>query len=153
MTDKKQKKIEKVVKEFFKKTNFEVNFEVEQGREQDNAYSVLIETAEPQFLIGRGGRTLSDLQNLLGRIIRRVLEEPVFINLDINQYKENKTRYLKEMARGVADELAIKHQAKELPPMNGFERRVIHLALSERQDVITESRGIGEERRVVVKPA
>ena len=89
MTDKKQKKIEKVVKEFFKKTNFEVNFEVEQGREQDNAYSVLIETAEPQFLIGRGGRTLSDLQNLLGRIIRRVLEEPVFINLDINQYKEN----------------------------------------------------------------
>ena len=57
------------------------------------------------------------------------------------------------MARGVADESAIKHQAKELPPMNGFERRVIHLALSERQDVITESRGIGEERRVVVKPA
>ena len=156
MMDKKEKKIEKAVKEFFKKTSFEVDFEVRQEDRQegkDNSYSVLIETVEPQFLIGRGGRTLADLQNLLGRIIRKRLEEPVFINIDINQYKENKTRHLKETARETADQVAISQEARELPPMGSFERRVIHLALAERQDVITESRGIAEERRVVVKPA
>ena len=40
-----------------------------------------------------------------------------------------------------------------LEPMNAFDRRTVHLALQEYPDIITESTGAGEERRVVIKPA
>ncbi|MCD6402414.1 hypothetical protein J7L36_00985, partial [bacterium] len=75
-----------------------------------------------------------------------------YINLDINKYKKKKTEYLKELANSVADQVALTKKEKVLPPMQAFERRIIHLELADRSDVTTESIGKEPERRVVVKP-
>jgi len=36
--------------------------------------------------------------------------------------------------------------------MNSYERRVVHLALKEIPGVKSESDGLGEERRIVIRP-
>lgn len=152
MMDKKIKKtVEKVLREFFKKLTFEVDFEV--GELADNNLKLDLKTSEPQVLIGLHGETLHSLQMVLGRLIRKQLETPVFLDIDINQYKQNKMRYLQEMAKSAADRAALNRKEEVLPAMSSYERRIIHLALAERTDIKTESVGDGLERRVVIRPA
>ncbi|PIR71473.1 MAG: hypothetical protein COU43_02475 [Candidatus Nealsonbacteria bacterium CG10_big_fil_rev_8_21_14_0_10_37_25] len=85
-------------------------------------------------------------------ILWLILTEPFFIDLDINGYKKKKLDYLKELARSLADEVALTKKEKNLPPMAAYERRIIHLELAGRSDVTTESIGEEPERRVVVRP-
>jgi len=142
--------IKKTAEEFFQKTTFGV--EVEVLPEEEGAVPINLETEEPQILIGEGGQTLAEIQHLLKAILKRKISEPFYINLDINNYKQKKYEYLKEMARSAADEVALAKKEKTLVPMPAYERRIIHSSLSERTDVKTESEGEGLERKVVISP-
>jgi spoIIIJ-associated protein len=146
----KKSEIEKIIKEFFEKMTFEVEFET--GQLKENTLPLSLKTTDPQILIGEHGQTLIELQKVLGKILRRKLGQDIFFDLDINQYKKNKIEYLKELAQSVADEVSLEKKEKALSPMPSYERRIIHLTLAEREDVITESVGKEPERRVVVKP-
>jgi len=150
MTSNNIKKIKKIIKEFFKKMTFELDIEFLSPKDQ--TFFVNLKIAEPQILIGEKGQTLSEIQHLLNIILRKQIKEVFYINLDINGYKDKKTRYLKEMARSSADEVALSKKEKWLPSMPAYERRIIHLELAERKDVTTESIGQEPERRVVIRP-
>ena len=52
----------------------------------------------------------------------------------------------------MADEAILNQVSKKLPPMNAWERRIIHLTLAERSDVKTESQGERDQRHVVIIP-
>lgn len=145
-------KMEKEIKEFFEKTGFSIDVEVGAFREETLPISLKME--EPQIFIGEGGQTLVDIQHLLRAVLKKKIssEEPFYIDLDINNYKKKKIEYLKETAKAAADEVSLLKQSKELPPMPAYERRVIHLELASRQDVITESVDEGQNRRIIVKP-
>ena len=144
-------KIKQITKEFFKKTSLDV--EVYFLPIQDNTLSIEIKTSEPQILIGERGQTLADLQHILRTILRRTTEELPYIDIDVNDYKKKKIEYLKELAVFTADEVALSKKEKELSPMRAFERRIIHLELAERTDVVTESTGEEPERKIVIKPS
>ncbi len=144
-------KIKQITKEFFKKTSLDL--EVYFLPIQDNTLSIEIKTSEPQILIGERGQTLADLQHILRAILRRTTEELPYIDIDINDYKKKKIEYLKELAVFTADEVALSKKEKELSPMRAFERRIIHLELAERTDVVTESTGEEPERKIVIKPS
>ncbi len=150
MFDKKDKKIEKIVKEFFKKTSFDVS--VELGEIENETLPVLLKTEEPQVLIGEGGKTLVCFQQLLNKIIKKGLDEKLFIDLDINDYKKKKLDYLREIARNYADEVTLTRSPQELRPMPSYERRIVHLELQKRSDVTTESAGEEPYRRIIIKP-
>ena len=143
-------KIKETVKEFFEKTTFEV--EIEFQSPQDQTLPINIKIDEPQILIGEGGQTLVEIQHLLKAILKRKISDSFFIDLDINGYKKKKIEYLKELARTVADEVAITKKEKILSPMPAYERRIIHLELAGRSDVTTESIGQEPERRIVIRP-
>lgn len=142
--------IEKDVREFFQKTTFQV--EIEFLPQKDSALPINLKAEEPQILIGDQGQTLAEIQHLLRAILRKKITEPFFIDLDINGYKKKKAEYLEEMARSAADEVSLTKKEKNLPPMPAYERRIIHLALAGRSDVITESAGQEPGRRIIVKP-
>lgn len=144
------KMVKDVIKEFFEKMDFEV--EREFISQNDLTLSVHLRSEEPQILIGDGGQTLLDIQHLLKAILKRKIKENFYLDLDINDYKGKKIEYLKEMARSLADEVALMKKEKILPAMRAFERRIIHLELAGRQDVTTESVGEEPERKVVIKP-
>lgn len=152
MMDKKdKKKIEKVLKEFFKKSTFEIDFEF--GKMDGSTLKLDLKTEEPQVLIGPQGGTLHSFQMVLGKIVRKQLETQIYLDVDINQYKQGKVKYLEGTAKEVADRVALNKKEEVLPVMSSFERRIIHMALAERDDITTESIGHDFERRVVVKPS
>jgi len=152
-------KIRKETQKFFEKMNFDIGTEIEIKQTKENAVSLNLTTQEPQILIGKDGQTLMDIQHLLKRILGKILykedndtEEHIFIDFDINNYKERKIEYLKELANELANEVVLTKKEKILNPMSSYERRIIHLELSERKDVETKS--IGEEpmRKVAITP-
>ncbi|HLD70950.1 MAG TPA: R3H domain-containing nucleic acid-binding protein [Negativicutes bacterium] len=116
--------------------------------------AILVEltTAEAQVLIGQNGQTLVDMQRLLRMMANKALQKNIHLSLDINGYTRKKMEYLSGLAKNVANEVFLTRQKKILPPMPAYERRIIHAELAGRQDVISESQGEGEDRRVVVNP-
>jgi len=146
----KQEKIKKIIKEFFDKMTWEES--PEDIEIKDNVVSFEIETETPEILIGKEGKVLNNTQYLLSRILNKQIGEKIFVDFDVNQYKKKKTNYLKEMAKNAADEVSLTGKEKILPAMTPFERRIIHLALSERKDIKTESEGEEPERRIIIKP-
>ena len=151
MFNKKIRNIKKIAEEFFEKTSFDVQIEVEE--KDDSNITVNLKTDEPQVLVGEGGNTLACLQTLLGKVVKRKTDARLYIDLDINDYKKRKIEYLKDVARNYADEVSLSKKEKELVPMPAYERRIIHMEIKERSDVSTESRGYGPERKVIIKPA
>ncbi len=142
--------IKKITEEFFKKTTFSVEIEI--LPQEELTLSINLKTAEPQILIGEKGQTLAEIQHLLKAILKRKIKESFYLNLDISDYKKKKIEYLKELAHSTADEVALIKEEKSLASMPAYERRIIHLELAERKDVITESVGTEPERRVVIRP-
>ena len=142
--------IKETVEEFFQKMTFEV--EVDLMPVENETIPVNLKTDEPQILIGEGGQTLNEIQRLLKAILKRKISEPFFLNLDINGYKKKKAEHLKDLAQSLADEVFLSKKEKILPPMSAYERRIIHLELAGRSDIMTESIGQEPERKIILKP-
>jgi len=158
-------KIKEVVEEFFEKMTIMISdIEVASSsakkgsqetegptEEITDVVNLDIKLDEPQILIGQGGQTLFEIQRLLRAVLSRKLQKVFYLNLDINDYKKKKMEYLKDMAKGLADQVALTKQEKVLLPMSAYERRVVHSELSQRTDVVTESQGEGFDRHIVIR--
>ncbi|MDO8633536.1 MAG: R3H domain-containing nucleic acid-binding protein [Candidatus Wildermuthbacteria bacterium] len=118
---------------------------------EEETVRVEVEMEEPQLLIGEQGQTLLEVQHVLRLIVRKKLEEAPLITLDINEYRKSRETYLRELANTTADEVALLKKEKELPAMSSQDRRIVHMVISERQDVSSESVGEEPERRIVVR--
>jgi len=142
--------IRKIINKFFEKTTFKVNidFLLEEGK----TIIIKLKAEEPQILIGEDGQVLKNIQYILKMILKRKIENHFYLDLDINDYKKQKIEFLKNRIYLIADKVSLTKKEKELIPMPAYERRVVHLALAEREDIITESIGEGNERRIVIKP-
>jgi spoIIIJ-associated protein len=147
-------KIKEVAQEFFSKTDLGIELTGVKGSE-DATINIDLRMGEPQILIGEQGQTLNDVQRLLRLVLVKRDAAPISpfrINLDINDYKKKKAEYLKDLARSLADEVSLTKKEKYFPPMTAYERRVIHVELASRADVMTESVGMEPSRTVVIKP-
>jgi len=123
-----------------------------QVREREGVVEIDITLQDPAVLIGFKGETLASLQHLVRVIVTRKVGEPLRVLVDINGYRKKRLLSLKELARTTADQVRFSKQAVGLDPMSAFERRIIHVELAVRPDVVTESVGQDPERRVMVKP-
>ena len=145
--------IKEIIKDFFLKAGFSVEVSGNCfSRNEEDVLEMDIQTGEAQSLIGKQGLVLADIQLLLRKVIKRKTEKEFYLSLDVDGYKKNKESYLRGVAQGIADEVARTKQEKELPYTSSFDRRIVHMELADRKDVLTESIGEGEERRIVIKP-
>ena len=113
-----------------------------------------IKTSEGGVLIGENGQNLLALHYIARRILeKRYPKEPIHFSIDINDYQRKKIEEIKERARMGAQRVRYFKKEVILQPMSAYERRIIHMTLAEDPDIITESRGEGETRSVVIKPA
>ena len=141
--------IEQKAKELLLKIGLEGNIRVSQ--QEEGSFTIDVTCEDPQLYIGEKGQTLSEILYILKSLLRKKFGGPVYVALDINDYRKNKEHYVKELARTTADEVTLLKTPKELPPMSAAERRLVHMELQERSDIETESMGDGEDRRVVVR--
>lgn len=142
--------IKEIVEGFFKKIEDEIS--IDSLNLKDKTLFLNLKMKEPKHLIGEKGEILSDLQHLLKAIIKKKIKKDFYFDLDINNYKKRKIEFLKELARDLADEVALTKKEKVLPAMPAYERRIIHLELASRKDVTTQSTGEEPNRKVVIKP-
>ena len=105
------------------------------------------------LLIGRQGDTLRDLQYIAKLIASRKLQRWVNIVVDVAGYKIRRERVLTELAERMAERVVADGRPLSLEPMPAHERRIVHLALRDHEQVTTESTGEGQRRKVVISPA
>jgi len=135
-------------------TDFEINI---QEIPQDKLIQFSLKTDSSVdysgLLIGRDGESLQALEHLLNMLLRKNTEDPSWrIILDINNYRAIQEEKLREFARKIAHQAVITNQIIELPPMRARDRRIIHLEIALRSDVMTESVGENKERHIIIKP-
>ncbi len=104
------------------------------------------------ILIGRRGQTLSCLQYIVRLIVGHQTEAWVPIIIDVEEYKQRRYEALQALAWRIAEQVKAEQAPFTLEPMSAYERRIIHLALAEHPDVMTQSIGEGEARKVVILP-
>ncbi len=117
----------------------------------EEVYQVKVETEESGLLIGFHGDTLSSFQLILGLIVYKKLGQWTRVVVEVGDYRAKREAQLLEMAQSYAAQVVTTGQPMVLPYLPPIERRIIHLALQENKDVVTESEGEGDQRRVVIK--
>lgn len=93
---------------------------------------------------------LDSINHLTQLIAKKENQPPAFF--DINNYRRERETIITELARAAARKAAVTKEKIALPTMNSYERRIIHVELAGRPDVMTESVGVGRSRYVVVGP-
>lgn len=103
-------------------------------------------------LVGKRGDTLAALQYITRLVASRELQRRVDVVVDVESYKVERAATLHGLALRMADEALRTERTITLEPMPPHERRIIHLALRGRQDVVTRSIGEGSSRKVTIVP-
>jgi spoIIIJ-associated protein len=102
------------------------------------------------LLIGRRGETLAALQLLVNLVVSHRTRHRMRIIVDAENYRQRREENLRFLALRVAQQVRNYRRSIALEAMPPHERRIVHLALSESQDISTESIGEGDARRVVI---
>ena len=123
---------------------------IEGGEGASNVITLDVTGDDLGILIGRRGQTLSSLQYIVRLIVAHQEKARVAIVIDVEGYKQRRYGALQALAWRMAEQVKVRGRSFALEPMSAYERRIIHLTLADDPDVITESIGDGEARKVVI---
>lgn len=104
------------------------------------------------LLIGRRGETLASIQHIVNRVFTGRTQRHSKITVDVGGYVHRKHRLLIEKAHRLADRVRRTQRECDFEPLKASERRIIHLAVAEFDDVTTYTIGDGLLRKVVLTP-
>lgn len=115
---------------------------------------ILVEFAGPDstLLLERGGELLRALELLALETLRLQGNEHEKICFDCMNQRAMRLEELRTAANVAAERVHQTGAPYEFAPMSSRERRMVHLALSDHEDLRTESEGEGARRYVVVYP-
>lgn len=102
------------------------------------------------ILIGKHGQTLDALQYLTNLTTNQGQSSRHFIMLDVENYRHRREETLKQLALRLANRVKKNGDRVVLEPMNGYERKIIHVTLQNVPQVRTESEGQDPYRHVVI---
>ena len=103
------------------------------------------------FLIGSRGETLRSLQYLVSTTLKNREAELYRVNIDIADYKAQRADRLVTQITEIIEKVRDTGQEKALAPMNAADRRVVHQAVANYPELVTESEGEGRERHIVIR--
>ncbi len=121
---------------------------------QDGANTVVeVKGAAAEVLAGGEARALDALQLLANQLLLRRDEAATGrVVLDVEGGSDSRERHLERLAERVVKRAIEGGRAIALDPMNGRDRRTIHISVREHEGVATMSIGEGRFRQVVVVP-
>lgn len=102
------------------------SFEIEE-EERPSGLTLHVRTPTPSRLIGREGRTLEELQFLLNRMLSVKEDAPARVIVDVENYRAQQQRDLLQLAERMISTVVRTGKEVELPALNSFDRRQIHL--------------------------
>lgn len=126
------------------------NGSVKISLDENENYFAQIDGSKMGVLIGRRGETLDAAQYLTNLVINRAKDKKIRVVLDSENYRAKRIATLEALANKTADK-AVKYKRNQaLEPMDSYERRIIHAALSGREHITTYSVGTDPRRKVIV---
>ena len=126
----------------------DIDLDVENGRAM-----VAIVGSQLQPLIGPAGATLDALQELTRLAVQQQTGVRSRLMLDVSGHRKTRRDELTVLARQAAEKVLSSGEPNRLPPMNPFERKVVHDVVSATSGLTSESEGEEPNRRVVILPA
>ena len=136
------------IAQFFELGEIEVNeFEGDEGE-----LILDLDGEDLSVLIGRHGSTIQSFQQMVSLITSIKLGYKYPVTIDVHGYKSRQKNKLEDLAYKMANKALNQNRKVNLRPMSPYDRRIIHMVLSDEQDVETYSVGEGKDRHVVIKP-
>lgn len=122
--------------------------------EGESDLDVRVDGEGTSALVGRGGETIDALQYLLAQIATRAEGGARRrVTLDADGYRARRAAALEQLADRAAREAVEFGEEIELDAMTPHDRRIVHMALKDRTEVVTRSEGEEPRRRIIVEPA
>ena len=122
--------------------------------EGESDLDVRVDGEGTSALVGRGGETIVALQYLLAQIATRAEGGARRrVTLDADGYRARRAAALEQLADRAAREAVEFGEEIELDAMTPHDRRIVHMALKDRTEVVTRSEGEEPRRRIIVEPA
>ena len=120
--------------------------------DMDDTIKVNIVSEDSGLLIGRFGQTLDSVQYIIRMMINKEMGQPTSSTVDVAGYKAGKEKELVELALSVAENVKNSNYPQSLRPMNAYERRIVHSALTGFEGIETASVGEEPTRYIEIKP-
>lgn len=128
---------------------FGINVAVECTVEEDVLELSVPSTAINSLLIGKNAETLRSFQFLLSTTLRNKDAELQRVNIDIADYKKQRSEKIAKQAREWIEEVLRTGDSKVLN-LNAADRRIVHHVAAEFENIQTFSEGEGRDRRIVI---
>lgn len=129
-----------------------VKAEIAVERGEDQLVYIRLSGRRMGVVIGRRGQTLDAIQYLVNLVANKLPGPRARIVLDAEGYRDKRAETLRNLAERLAERAKTERRKTVLEPMSALERRIVHLALANDQDVETRSEGEEPYRRVVIVP-
>jgi len=140
--------IKSYLKEVTKNMGLDTKIEI---NEDEDVFSVRMFSNNNPILIGKDGRTLTSLQNLIRQSLSNKIKFNVKVNLDASNYKVKKEKFFERDIKNIINEVMKTKDEIKLDPMNSYKRRIVHNIASEYYNIESESFGEDPERYVVIR--
>ena len=125
---------------------------VSEIEETEENIKIDIKATDSARVIGKRGDVLDAIQCIAGAVANVGREEYIKVVVDCENYRSQREQTLKELAEKIAKKAVEKGRKLILEPMNPYERRIIHSALSDSSEVKTISEGKEPNRYIAVIP-
>ena len=120
------------------------------AEEMPDGLRVTLEGEDGSMLIRRQGEALAALQHLVSAVYRHETVEGRRLVVDCQGYRKGKDAELRQMALFLGEKAKSTGLAQEIGPLNPYERRIVHLAVSEIEGISSESIGDAFEKTVII---
>lgn len=148
-----QEIIKEIVSDLLCKMEFEAEVEVSAEENTPQSFFCMARVKNDQnFLIGQYGANLAAIQYLVRVMLYKKTKERLNVIVDVNEYFLNKRAVLEQEAEKAAEEALRDQISVMMRPMLSYERKIIHTFFAKNQNVVTESVGQGDERKIVIRP-
>lgn len=130
-------------------TMIESRCNIEIHSSSDNKYIVAVESLDSSHLIGRNGKTMQAIQNIVNGILQKY-DDKYKVLIDIDNYRERKHQHIVHQAIHAAKRVQRFKKPILLNPMNPYERRLVHMELKSLRGITTVSEGEGRIKRIKI---
>ena len=131
------KTIQQETEELLEKMGVKSEVRVE---EEEGSYKLHLDSDENALLIGKHGNTLSSLELVLSLIVANKTGEFKRIIIEVGGYRQEREDYLKDLATRLRDEVVETGTEKTVRGLKPWERRVVHMYLTEGRHMALPSR-------------
>ena len=121
-----------------------------EAEEMPDGLRINLSGEDGALLTRRQGEALAALQHIVAAVFRQDVDERRRLVVDCQGFRKSKDAELKQMAKFMAEKARDTGLAQEIGPLNPYERRIVHLSVSEVENVSSESIGDAFEKTVII---